>query len=126
MWHAIPIPFIFGEVGDIDSPMATQMTSTVSTRSNSKLFTDFALRGQRLLQRQIIFISVHITNLNYCVSNPFFSVNMHVTQFHGLPVDHPIVFIYINRPQHIMYTELPPANTNKFFAQIGNSVETYN
>jgi hypothetical protein len=35
MWHAIPIAILFGEVGAIDSPMATQMTSTVSARSKA-------------------------------------------------------------------------------------------
>jgi hypothetical protein len=86
MWHAIPIPSKFGDVGDIDSPMASQITSTVSKRSNSNLLTDFALTGQWLLQDQSLFILVHIIDLNYCASNPFSSVNRHVTQVHGLPV----------------------------------------
>jgi len=88
-------PLLFGEVGDIDSPVATQTTSTVSTRSNSNLFTDFALRGQRLEQGQILCIWVYITDLNYWVSNQFSSVNRHVPRFHGLPVDHGIEITYI-------------------------------
>jgi len=101
MCYAIPIPFSFGEVGDSDSLLATQMTSTISTHSNSNMFKGFALRGW-LQQGQILFISVHINDLNYYVSNSSPSVNRHVTQFHGLPVDHGLEITYINRQQSIL------------------------